>query len=283
MRKNVLGRGLSALIPEGPSEPISVGGTYKLIDIPIDRISPNPNQPRKDFDIDELNELTASIRASGLIQPVMVRRKDDGYELIAGERRFIAAGMAGKTTIKAILSENLTPSQRIEIALTENLQRSDLNPIEAATGIHELMINGNLTQEEVAERLGKERSTIANLLRLLTLPSEIQEDIRHGIVSFGHAKILAGLDQPNLQKEIWRRTVEGNWSVRDLERHIPQYIEKSKKKPKSQAPNPYAEIENQLRDYFGTKVKITGINDGGKIEIEFYNDEQLSGILEKLQ
>ena len=281
MSKNVLGKGLGALIPDDIAEVIPLDKQKRLLEIPLDRIDPNPGQPRKDFDEETLKELSVSIEKSGIIQPILVRRKGNRYELIAGERRLRAAGMAGIETVKAILTENLTPSQRMEISLVENLQRSDLNPIETAAGISELMIKGNFTQEEAAERIGKDRSTIANLLRLLTLPDEIQEDIRNGKISAGHGRALVGLDSSQVQKVYWRKIVKGSWSVRRLEHVLQKRTEKKGRRRPKGTFNLYQDVEERLRGYLGTRVRISKAGKIGRIEIEFYDDDQLTGILEK--
>ncbi|MBD3170565.1 MAG: ParB/RepB/Spo0J family partition protein [candidate division Zixibacteria bacterium] len=282
MSKNVLGKGLGALIPED-IEVTSAEIKESMIEIPVNRVDPNPGQPRKEFDENALKELAVSIKQSGLIQPIIVRKKGDRYELIAGERRLKAAGIAGVESVKAILTENLTPSQRMEIALVENLQRADLNPIEAAMGIRELMTKGGFTQEEVSERIGKERSTVTNLLRLLTLPEEIREDIRGGKISAGHGRALAGLDSHETQKEYWRKTVNNGWSVRRLENALQSKPgRKQKERTKNDSSGQYRDLEDRLKSYFGTKVKIIKSGDTGRIEIEFYNDDQLTGILEKI-
>ncbi|MCP4726955.1 MAG: ParB/RepB/Spo0J family partition protein [bacterium] len=282
MKKNVLGKGLGALIPEDMDDVMPVEKENRLLEISLDKIDANPSQPRKRFDEESLKELAVSIQQSGLIQPVLIRRKGDRYELIAGERRLKAAGIAGVETVKAILAENLTPSQRMEIALVENLQRSDLNPIETASGVRELMEKGELTQEQVAERIGKDRSTVANLLRLLSLPEEIQEDIRTGIISAGHGRALAGINDDKVLKNIWRKTVKRGWSVRKLEHSLQKLSDKLEIKPKADEANPYADIEDRLRGYFGTKVKVIKTGEVGRIEIEFYDDDQLTGLLEKI-
>ncbi len=281
MKKKALGKGLDALIPENPIETISTDKESALIEIPIDKVDPNPNQPRKNFDEDKLRDLIASIKQSGLIQPIIVRRKGNRYELIAGERRLKAAEKADLMKIKALLAENLTPSQRIEIALVENLQRDDLNPIETAEGIKRLMLKGNITQEQASMRLGKDRSTIANLLRLLNLPEEIREELRNGVLSAGHGRALAGLGNSRQQKLLWRQAVKGSWSVRKLEEKVRKLSEPKNENKTYTRTSPYTDIEDRLREHFGTKVKISKSRRGGVIEIEFYDDDQLDGLIEK--
>ncbi len=282
MKKKALGRGLSALIPERIEEIDESNPTTQLLEVPIDRIKENPDQPRKDFDQESLKELAISIKRSGLIQPIIIRRKDDDFEIIAGERRLKASKIAGLETVKAILAENLTPAKRMEIALIENLQRTDLNPIETAAGIRELMTRSELTQEQVAENIGKERSTVANLLRLLSLPDEIQDDLRSGVLSAGHGRILAGIENEEARKKYWKKTVKENWSVRKLENGVKGI---ARRKPKKEIPgfsSPYRDAEDYLRSHLGTKVRIAKAGKKGKIEIEFYDNDQLNGILDKI-
>lgn len=281
MSKKVLGRGLSALIPEVMDDS-KIADSNSIIEIKLDRIDPSPSQPRKDFDEEKLRELAVSIKETGIIQPIVVRRSGDRYEIIAGERRFRAAGLAGLDTVRAIIGENLAPARRMEIALVENLQRADLNPIEAAEGISELMIKGNLTQEQVAEKIGKERSTITNLLRLLNLPEEIQEDIRNGIISAGHGRTLAGIEDSRLQREFWKKIKDENWSVRKIEESLKRKNHRKKSKRIKKDDDTYSSIEDSLRDYLGTRVRIVRRGKKGRIEIEYYDDDQLSGILEKI-
>lgn len=281
MSKKVLGRGLSALIPEVMDDS-KIADSNSIIEIKLDRIDPSPSQPRKDFDEEKLRELAVSIKETGIIQPIVVRRSGDRYEIIAGERRFRAAGLAGLDTVRAIIGENLAPARRMEIALVENLQRTDLNPIEAAEGISELMIKGNLTQEQVAEKIGKERSTITNLLRLLNLPEEIQEDIRNGIISAGHGRNLAGIEDSRLQREFWKKIKDENWSVRKIEESLKRKNHRKKSKRIKKDDDTYSSIEDSLRDYLGTRVRIVRRGKKGRIEIEYYDDDQLSGILEKI-
>jgi ParB family chromosome partitioning protein len=281
MSKKVLGRGLSALIPEVVDDS-KTADSNSIIEIKLDRIDPSPSQPRKDFDEEGLKELAVSIKETGIIQPIVVRRSGDRYEIIAGERRFRAAGLAGLETVRAIIGENLPPARRMEIALVENLQRTDLNPIEAAEGISELMMKGNLTQEQVAEKIGKERSTITNLLRLLNLPEEIQEDIRNGVISAGHGRTLAGIEDSRLQREFWKKIKDENWSVRKIEESLKKKNHRKRSKHIKKYDDTYSSIEDSLRDYLGTRVRIVRRGKKGHIEIEYYDDDQLSGILEKI-
>jgi ParB family chromosome partitioning protein len=281
MSKKVLGRGLSALIPEVMDDS-KIADSKSIIEIKLDRIDPSPSQPRKDFDEEKLRELAVSIKETGIIQPIVVRRLGDRYEIIAGERRFRAAGLAGLETVRAIIGENLPPARRMEIALVENLQRTDLNPIEAAEGISELMMKGNLTQEQIAEKIGKERSTIANLLRLLNLPEEIQEDIRNGIISAGHGRTLAGIEDSRLQREFWKKIKDENWSVRKIEENLKRKNHRKRSKRIKKDDDNYSSIEDSLRDYLGTRVRIVRRGKKGRIEIEYYDDDQLSGIIEKI-
>jgi len=258
--------------------------------IDIRSIRLNPRQPRKMFDKDKLDELADSIREHGVIEPVIVRPTDDGaYELVAGERRFRATVLAGLQSIPAVV-RIVDDRQSLELALIENLQREDISPLECAEAYRRLMDEFGLTQEQIAERVGKNRSTIANTLRLLNLPPEILESLSKGEITEGHARALLSVNDREKQLNFWRKVVSQGLSVRETERlsRTPKASRTSKTSSVSRATgrqrhtDPYlADVEDKLRRFLGTKVSITR-NDAnaGKIEIEFYDDDDLMRILD---
>lgn len=258
--------------------------------IDIRSIRLNPRQPRKMFDKDKLDELADSIREHGVIEPVIVRPTDDGaYELVAGERRFRATVLAGLQSIPAVVRV-VDDRQSLELALIENLQREDISPLECAEAYRRLMDEFGLTQEQIAERVGKNRSTIANTLRLLNLPPEILESLSKGEITEGHARALLSVNDREEQLNFWRKVVSQGLSVRETERlsRTPKASRRSKTSSVSRATgrqrhiDPYlADVEDKLRRFLGTKVSITR-NDAnaGKIEIEFYDDDDLMRILD---
>jgi ParB family transcriptional regulator, chromosome partitioning protein len=268
MKKKVLGRGLEALIPEVMRLDIP------LNEIDIDRILPNPSQPRLVFDEARLEELAMSIRENGILQPILVRPFGDQYQLIAGERRLSAAQRAGLFKIPAVVRE--VPDERIlELALVENIQREQLNPMEEAQAYHHLMEETSQTQEQIAERLGKDRSTIANAVRLLKLPSAVGQLISEGKLSPGHARALlaANASAPEMTR-IAATIIEKGWSVRETERWS-KNREKTSRLPKIQDPNEAA-AEDRLRLALGAKVEILSkARDSGEIRIHFYGQEEL--------
>lgn len=275
-----LGRGLDALIPS-----LSVKDDDKVIDVPLAQLRPNPYQPRKTFDEESIRELAESIKQHGVIQPIIVRTVLRGYEIIAGERRFRASQLCGNPTIPAVV-RTFTDQQVMEIALIENLQREDLNAIETAIAYQALMDKFELTQEELSMKVGKSRSHIANVLRLLTLPTSIKEDVSRGTLSMGHARALVGVKETNQQLELARLSIEQEWSVRELEAAIQKQPEKQpdKDKVKSKKRDPYLEnIEETLRDQFKTTVRIKQQKDKGRIELMYYNKQDLERLLELLQ
>lgn len=279
MSKKGLGRGLGALLPEvGPVEKEHEG----VVELDIQSVRPNPGQPRKEFDSERLDELAASITEHGIVQPIVVRKKDDGYEIVAGERRWRGAQRAGLAKIPALVRE-LTESEAMEIALIENLQRADLNPLEEAEAYKVLQESFRLTQEELAKRLGKSRSQIANTLRLLQLSAPVRTEVREGRLSMGHAKVLLGVEDEALQAELARRTVVQGLSVRELESLV-QASTQERPKPKRVETNPEVRrVESQLREFFGTPVAVRLSGEKGRIEITFFGDEGLNRILDALK
>ncbi|QYR21713.1 ParB/RepB/Spo0J family partition protein [Paenibacillus sp. sptzw28] len=275
-----LGRGLDALIPS-----LSVSEDDKVIDISLSQLRPNPYQPRKTFDEEAIKELAESIKQHGIIQPIIVRTVLKGYEIIAGERRFRASQLCGNATISAVV-RNFTDQQVMEIALIENLQREDLNAIELSLAYQALMDKFNLTQEELSMKVGKSRSHIANFLRLLSLPEDIKNNVSRGTLSMGHARALAGVKEDSRKKELAEQTIANEWSVRDLEEAIQKLDQKNpmKTKPSSKKRDPYIEeLEESLRDQFKTTVKIKQQKDKGRIELLYYNKQDLERLLELLK
>lgn len=280
MNKRGLGRGLGALLSATPT------AEDVLVDVPVDQIDVNPNQPRKDFDFKSLGELAASIKASGVIQPVIVRRQAGGYQLIAGERRWRAARQAGLERIPAIVRE-ATDAQSLELALVENLLREDLNPMEEAEAYQKLLAQFGWTQEELGQRIGRDRSSIANSLRLLRLPEEIQTDLRSGRLTMGHARALLALtsiaDQLKLRDEILKH----EWSVRATEDSIRAAEELARKRgvaPKRgrRRSVELAALEDELQRALMTRVRIMGNDKNGKIEVVYATAEELDRLSELL-
>lgn len=292
--RKVLGKGLSALIPTARAahaeqraetdqqhEPPS--GTAKPIQ--LSSIDPNPLQPRTIFDPTRLQELAQSIAANGLIQPLIVRHKGDRYELIAGERRLRAAHIAGLTEVPAVV-QDYADDRILEIALIENIQREDLNPMETAQALDRLGREMNLSHEEIGRRTGKDRSTITNLVRLLKLPSEIQLLIAERRISMGHARAILGLPDEETQIALANKTAAQGYSVREVERMVQKATEKrdgpDQKQESAQDPNIKAAIA-ELESALGTRVRITEKSDQrGKIEIEYYSQDELHRLYEHI-
>ncbi|MGO4545043.1 ParB/RepB/Spo0J family partition protein [Paenibacillus sp. 2TAB23] len=277
-----LGRGLDALIPS-----LSVNDDDKVIEISLTQLRPNPYQPRKTFDEDSIKELAESIKQHGIIQPIIVRTVLKGYEIIAGERRFRASQYCGNKTIPAVV-RSFTDQQVMEIALIENLQREDLNAIEVAVAYQALIDKFKLTQEELSMKVGKSRSHIANFVRLLSLPSEIKDNVSRGTISMGHARALVGIKDNKIQKELADLTVSQEWSVRELEEAIQKLDSKQDEdtvtKPNQRKRDPYIDhLEESLRERFKTTVKIKQQKDKGKIELQYYSKQDLERLLELLQ
>ncbi len=276
-KKKGLGKGLGALLSdENSSIDSDVITELKIIDI-----EPNRDQPRKVFDDEALLELADSIKQNGVITPILVQEAENGYySIIAGERRWRASKIAGLKTIPAIIKK-LDDMKLCEISLIENLQRQDLNPVEEAFGYKNLIDTYSLTQEEVACKVSKSRSSVANALRLLNLPDEIIECLKKSEISVGHAKVLLSVDEENIQIKLCRLVIENKLSVRDLEAEIKK-LQKSPKKEKSQNLNiklAFEKIEKEISDILGTKVKINDKNNKGKIQIEYYSAKDLERIL----
>lgn len=280
MSKITLGRGLRALIPED----IDLSDKKSFVNLEIDKIRNNPEQPRRDFNQEALANLTDSIRQNGVLQPLLVEAVNGTYQIIAGERRFRAAREAGLRKVPAIILDDLDRMEKLKLALIENLQREDLNPIELAEGYHNLMGEHGLTQEDLAVRLSKSRSAIANTLRLLNLPEEVRSLLRANKLSGGHARTLLAIEDESEQVEAAKQIAERKMSVRELENRV--YSEKREKKKRGKSlkvkklPEDYLEAETRLKQYLGTKVNLKKGLKRGRIEIEFYSDSDLTRILD---
>lgn len=278
-KKSGLGKGLDAIFAEnGTEESNRSAEKLKLSDL-----EPNRGQPRKDFDDETLAELADSISQHGILQPLLVRPIfGGGYQIVAGERRWRAARMAGLITVPAIIRE-LDDEQVMEIALIENLQREDLSPLEEAMGYQSLMDSYDMTQEEVAKIVGKSRSAVANVLRLLKLPEEVQSLIRSGQVSAGHGRALLSFLEDAEKIAVAKRVIEEDLSVREVERLAQKANEVPKKKDVKPRGIPYFnEVELSLHDYLGRKVRVNGDEKKGTLQIEFYGQEDLSELIRKL-
>ncbi len=283
MEKKGLGKGLGALIPGADKEVRPVDGQ----DIEVARITANPYQPRGRFDDEKFQELVNSVRVHGVLQPVVVRTKGDGeYELVAGERRLRAAKAAGLTRIPAVVRE-LTNEQSLEVALVENIQREDINAVDAALAYRRLAEEFGLSQEDLAFTVGKSRSAVANTLRLLSLPDSVKEEIRSGRISEGHARAILSVEGASRQIELCKRIVAGGLSVREAEVMAREWSRNSdgpaqnvsrETRAAKEDPN-LIEAESQLRNLFGTKVRIVKNKDRGRIEIEFYSEDDLERLL----
>ncbi|WJH36220.1 ParB/RepB/Spo0J family partition protein [Paenibacillus sp. CC-CFT747] len=277
-----LGRGLDALIPS-----LSISEDDKVIDIPLTQLRPNPYQPRKTFHEESIQELAASIKEHGVIQPIIVRSVLKGYEIIAGERRFRASQLSGLASIPAVVKK-FSDQQVMEIALIENIQREDLNAIELAIAYQSLADELKLTQEELSVKVGKSRSHVANFLRLLQLPEEIKQHVSRGTLSMGHARAIVGVKNDKVKKQLAEAVISEQWSVRELEEAIKKQDGRESKAPDKKKvdkkKNPFInQAEENLRDHFQTTVKIKHGNNKGKIELMYFSEDDLQRLLEMLQ
>jgi len=274
-KRKALGRGLSALFPESSMLDDERGFFY----CPVESITPNPLQPRQDFSDLELSELANSIKEKGIIQPVLVTKVKDGFQLIAGERRWRAAQKAGVQKIPAWVRD-VSPAESLELALIENIQRKDLNAIEEAMAYQEMIQKSSLTQESLSKRIGKDRSTIANLLRLLKLPDFIQKDVVDGDLTTGHARVLAGINSQASQRVLRDIIIKRSLSVRQTE----SLAKKMSQPGRKEKPNPEKDyyVESLSRDiekFLGTKVSIKMAGKKGKIVIDFYSHDELERLI----
>ena len=300
-KKMGLGRGLNTLIPKAPivdeedveqvkkkvsrsSKTKKKEETKKELTLPIDKIEPNPDQPRNQFDEDTLQELADSIKQYGMLQPILVTPKDDFYEIIAGERRWRAAKLAGVKEVPVIEKE-YTDQEILEIGLIENIQRENLNPIEEAIAYKRLLEEFNLKQDEVAERVSKSRTAVTNSMRLLKLSDKVQQMIIDDMISTGHARALLAIDDPELQYTLANKIFDEKLSVRETEKLVKEI--KNPKKPKEKKPVAnsfiYQDLEEKMKSVFGTKVSIAAKGKGkGKIEIEYYSDDELEHLFDMM-
>jgi ParB family chromosome partitioning protein len=278
-KKSALGRGLDALIS---TDLVRTSGSSSISEVPLEQIYPNQDQPRKEFDPESLEELADSIREVGIIQPVTLRKKSDKeYQIIAGERRFRAAAMAGLKTIPAYI-RTASDENLMEMALIENIQREDLNSIEVALACQHLIEVYNMTQEQLSARIGKKRATIANYIRLLKLPAEIQVALKNREIDMGHARALLAIDDPVKQLHLFHELKQHGYSVRMVEKKVKQINDDTKtaKTDKKKISDSLAPLEKQLSSYFGSDVKLKyNTNGKGSINIPFKNESDLTRII----
>jgi ParB family chromosome partitioning protein len=276
-RRPALGRGLAALIPDAPAPTASERG----LEVDIDLLRPNRAQPRGAIDDGRIEELARSIKSNGVIQPIVVRRADKGYEIIAGERRWRASQRAGLLKVPVIVRD--VPDDRLlAMALIENIQREDLNPIEEAQAYRRLADDYNLTQDQIAESVGKDRSSVANFMRLLKLPREIRENLGAGAISMGHARALLSLADESEQLRVSREVVSRNLSVRETESIVKKTVEPEKPPEVPQKDVHTRAAEEKLRFALGTRVRIVRKGKRGRIEVDFNSEEELHRLYEQL-
>lgn len=283
-KKRGLGRGLGALIPEGdPAADEKAPVTAGVQVVAVTAVQPNPHQPRTVMDEAKLKELAASIAEHGLIQPLIVTEENGRYILIAGERRWRASQMAGLTELPVVIKE-ATPQAMLELAIIENIQRADLNPLEEAYAYRQLMDEFGLTQEDVSRRVGKGRSTVANLLRLLNLPASIQQAVTDGVISGAHGRALLPLPTADMQVAAMNQIIKLGLSVRQTERLVENLLQDRKPapKPRKQLPAELGALETQFREALGTRVNIEALGNGGKVVIHYYSNEELQAIYDAI-
>lgn len=278
-KKSGLGRGLNALISEANAE---TGNEPEAV-LSISEIVRNPNQPRKSFDEDKLAELADSIRQNGVLQPILVRRKGQKYEIVAGERRYQASKLAGLKEIPAVVRE-IDDDKVFQLALIENLQRSDLSPIEEAKGYKQLLTSRSLTQEELAKILSKSRSAIANTLRLMDLPVEVQHMMEQGLLTAGHARAILAVPSEEGRIKLAKKVVTESLTVRQTENLAPLFsVEHTETRTRVAAPQSFKRAARELRKMLDTNVKVKQVRGKNKIEIEFKDEDELARILAQIQ
>lgn len=302
VKKSGLGKGLDSLIPVKIDSPVNADDNYisesaesaqsegGSILLDINKVEPNRNQPRKNFDEEKIELLSESIKEHGLIQPVVVQKRDGYYEIIAGERRWRASKKAGLDAIPVII-KNLSEQEILELSLIENLQRENLNPIEEALAYKRLMDEFGLRQEDIAERVSKKRATVANTIRLLKLDSRVQQMLIDDTIQSSHAKAILGIEDGEEQYQTALKVTDQKMTARDVEKYIANLKKKESNKPAAQKTEKsfrleaiYADLEEKLKNHLGAKVKIKAKDDNkGLIEIEYYSEEMLSNIIDKLQ
>ena len=289
--KKGLGKGLDSLIPTIDAEELCIKPAKKnnniekndgVFTVKINSVEPNRNQPRKTFNEDALTELSESIKQYGIIQPIVVQKKNDYYEIIAGERRWRAAKQAGLKEVPVIIKD-YSEQETVEIAIIENIQREELNPIEEALAYKRLLTEYNLKQDQVAERVSKSRTAVTNSMRLLKLTDEVQQMVIEDLISSGHARALLPIEDNDLQIQLATRIMDEKLSVRETEKLVKSILNKKPEKKKEKVENAfvYEEIENKIKEIVGTKVKVNHKPNGkGKIEIEYYTDKELERLLD---
>ena len=302
-QRSALGRGLSALVSSAPvavappvtqvventvenASPVpSIDGGPSVLYVDVARITANPEQPRLDFPEQEIAELSESIKALGVLQPILVRPRAGGYQIVAGERRFRASIRAGLSQVPVLVKE-LSDRDTFEVALVENVQRLNLNPLEEAKGYERLMDEFNLSAQEVAERVGKDRATVANLVRVLKLPAAVQDYLREGHITVGHAKAILTVKEPAAQTSLAQKVIDESLSVRALEAIVSrEVVLEEPKKPRVGKPietSEFPEIEERLRNSLGTKVTIRRSKKGGAVELHFFSDSELDRLIDIL-
>ncbi len=286
-KKARIGKGLDALIPSGgvnktPEKTSKVTDKDGVVNVKISKVEPNREQPRKNFDEDALQELAESIKQFGVLQPILVQERDDYYEIIAGERRWRAANIAGLKEVPVII-RNLTEQEIVEIALIENIQREDLNPIEEAQAYKRLLTEFNLKQDEVAERVSKSRTAVTNSMRLLKLSDDVQQMVIDEMITTGHARALLAIEDPEQQYILAQKVFDEKLSVRDIEKLVKNLgkTKVQKKSKEKQLSAIYQEIEETLKGKLSTKVSIVAKENGaGKIEVEFFSHEELDRLID---
>lgn len=282
-RRSGLGRGLGALMGEATVEAGGSSDASALRELPLASVVPNPNQPRHTFDEEELEELAESVKLNGILQPIVVRAQGETYQIVAGERRYQAAKRAGLTTVPALV-RTVSDAEVLQLALIENLQRSDLNPIEAALGYRELIEQNGLTQEELGKVLSKSRSAIANSLRLLELPEPVLELVRDGALSAGHARAILAVKGDEERERLARKVVDEGLSVRQTEILAPLFSVKTDQESHRRQPAPasYKRAAHRLRDCLSTKVSVRSVRGRNKIEIEFGDEDELDALVQRI-
>lgn len=292
-KRHGLGRGLDALIPDTKTESAEVALPEEIknsvMELDIAKVEPDRNQPRKTFDEDELEELADSIKEKGILIPLLVRPQEDYYQIIAGERRWRAARKAGLKKVPVIIRDDMTDQEVVEVQLIENIQRADLNAIDEALAYKRLIEEFGMTQDQVADRVSKSRTTITNSLRLLKLDPRVQKMLIEDIISSGHARTLIPIEDPEKQYEYAQKALDEKWSVRDAEKEVKKLLSNSpSKKGKTKLSDSlsavYADVENDLKNRLGTKVSILPKDEkSGKVEIEYYSKDELNDLIGKLQ
>lgn len=282
-RKGGLGKGLEALIPGSTAAPQPESGAVEL---PVEQIVPNPRQPRTAMDETELQHLAVSIREHGVLQPLLVSHEPQtgGYILIAGERRLRAARLAGLDTVPVMIRQT-SDQQRLELALIENVQRADLTPLETAAAYHQLIEEFGLTHEEVAQRVGKSREAVTNTHRLMRLPDEVKLGLAQGMITEGHARALLGLEsRPEALIDVYRLVVKNRFSVRQTEAYVKELMggRRPQKTARKDVPAEVQEMEDELRRYLGTRIRLRYGKDGGSLTIYYFSDEELNDMINKI-